>query len=177
MGRDESASGVLHGGDVGQAVPKVEGVAPVATRRRRYCAFPWEVDHRRSPVAHELRTYTFDWTDGGIAVLPEEWHHKRDEEGHVVQSKKNPIADANHMGFPELTYQEVRQIQLISAKQEVPLNIALMKVIDKSRLTAQDIENISASPDMYAGPLREDVVAADRATKIKDFNKRLAAIK
>lgn len=149
---------------------------PAPARRRRHAGFPWDSTHP-TPVPHSARTYTFDWTNGGIAVLPQDWYHKRDEENNVVASKCNDISGANHLGFPEFDLAMGKAIRAYALKNDVPLNIAFCKVYPTDKLTREDMENIAMSPDVYATAPPEDVASVDRKKKAADFFKKLEKAK
>lgn len=152
VGGKSDSVGVVHGSkeSVTPRAPVVGDTAPA--RRRSYQSFPWE-SRLKFDIPWEARTYTFQWTNGGVTVLPEEWTIDRDSKGRVLQIHKAPTAHANALGFPEIDYATAKKMQDISSKRGVSLKVAFALSYTKMEsLSAEVKEKIALAPEQFAHP-------------------------
>lgn len=158
MGGSESPVGVVP--EQGAPAPAVEHRS-APRRTRRYAGFPWDSE-RMFEVPWSARTYTFDWTDGGIAVLPENWAIDHDKQNRVTGIAKSEVPDANRLGFPELTFEQAKAMKEMSSKKGVSLKVAFAKVVGVTKLSQDVMDKIALAPELFAPPSREEAIAISK---------------
>lgn len=170
VGGESGQVGVVH--DAKEK--RTDGTAVVTKsapfRRRRHQLFPWEsTDPQANKIPWEQRAYTFQWTNGGITVLPENWNIDTNEKGQVQSITKSPVPFANHLGFPEITLKQAKEMAELSAKTGCSLKVAFAKVYDMTQLSEKVQEKIALAPEMFANPSQEKVIAASKKATMDKF--------
>lgn len=146
--------------------------ATAPARRNRYAGFPWE-SQKQFDVPFSARTYTFSWVDGALAVLPQDWVIKKDDENQVtkVTAYAPEGDDPNTIGFPVVNYTQAKAMQDMSSKTGCSLKVAFAKIVGTDNLSKEDLDRIALAPDKYARPSQEATVERSKAAIRDEFFK------
>lgn len=175
MGGIPDPVGVVRKQEAGAGAEAVVA-APNPARRRRYVGVAWESSFE-SPVPASMRTYLFSWVDGGISVMEQRWHIKRDEYHKVEAVSATDAENPNPQGFPVMTFEQAKRVVDTSRAEDVPLNLAFVKVMDTEQYSPAVLEKIALSPECYVKPSVEVERKQSDKAKAAEFWKKVKASK